>query len=358
MTQSNFEKQVLTRIEDLNRNLNSVCRVLLPMWITEPSVRYIENLAAQLPNVQGSHQQDLLREIDMFIAREGFYPQLRAFQCYRATEVPFVQTYSHHLERATLHYFRRDYMSAILVLAPVIEGIILDHMQSPMTTIVRPNQIFSHLQGLQPNHFNDPAYANDPRLPARFSSFRLMLVNFLQTRFFPSASAAQAQGNFAFSMLNRNYILHQLGSQSFDNLHDCQSMFQLFDLLLETFACQTGKSTGYCFVLQTPEINNRESLYWAAVLQDYFGAGVQLDDHKILSYHPNYVPKPEDTNWLAMHASPGHDTETMTLLHGLNKLTQDTRNALILGRSSWTQARAQKFDDAMALMAFVTPTGN
>lgn len=352
--QQQFEANLLTRIDSLNALIVPYGRVLLPLWVSNKYVTHIEQLASALTCATTDQQRaDTLKLIDTFISREVFDPKSRAFQCHRATEVPSIQDYSTHLELATSHYYRRDYLSALKVMVPLIEGITLRLMQAPITQRVSNNDLISYLRQMEPNPLNDPDYSADARLPERFGFFRDLLCDFLSNRFYENVATAQSSGQFDFSMLNRHFILHQLDNKPFDSLHDCQTMFQLFDLLLETLSCQTGRSSSNCFVPDDSSIRQRESFYWSAILSDYFKSedGVQIVD--LLAMHGSYTQPQEDTNWLALNGHPMEDKEAVMLSHGLRKVSQRTI-ANILSNLPQVEPRKQDLlKSAMEITVFV-----
>jgi hypothetical protein len=353
-SQQQFEANLLSRINQLNALLVPYGRVLLPLWVSNKYVTHIEQIASALTGATTDQQRaDTLKLIDTFISREVFDPTIRAFQCHRATEVPGIQDYSTHLELATSHYYRRDYLSALKVMVPLIEGIILRLMQAPITQKVSNKDLIKFLRQMQPNPANDTAYSADARLPGRFASFRDLLCDFLSNRFYENVATAQSSGQFDFSMLNRHFILHQLDNKPFDSLHDCQTMFQLFDLLLETISCQTGSSSSYSFVPDDSSTRQRESFYWSAILSDYFKANEAAQIVDLLAMHGSYTHPQEDTNWLALNGHPMEDKEAVMLSHGLRKVSQRTVANIMFNLPQVEPRKQGLLKSAMEITVFV-----
>jgi hypothetical protein len=225
---------------------------------------------------------------------------------------------------ATDHYYRRDYLSALKIMVPLIEGVILQLMGAPITQHVTNTHLINFLKAQSQEPNANPPYSQDPRLQGRFSFFRDLLCDFLDKRFYERVAVAQAQNQFDFSMLNRHYILHQLGQSQFDSLHDCQTMFQLFDLLMETISCQKGYSSSYCFIPETAEVLDRESHYWSVILNDYFKADNRAQITNLLALHSSFTQPSEDTIWVALHGNQLDDKEAIILAEGLTRVSQRT----------------------------------
>lgn len=350
-SQINFEADVISRIDALNKGLEPYGRVLMPFWMSGQAVANIEDLVKALATLpKDADGQPLLQQIDQFIARESFYPLGRAFLIHRAIELPFLQDFSHYIDQANLHYYRKDYLSAIVLLTPLIEGVLLRQMQAPLEKRISNQMLKDYLKTLKPNPFNNPDYGKDLRLSKRLDLIKELLYQFMDKRFLLSAADAKEKGNFASSMLNRNYITHQLDSEQFNFFHDCQTLFHVIDLLLEMLSCQTGISSSYCFLPELPSMAIRESHYWAAILGSYFGVSDRSHDETLLRSHPKYMPA-QDTNWLALYSTEPGNREVVMLYHGLKKAPGYLLSSIYANFPNLEETKRQKLTQALELNA-------
>jgi Protein of unknown function (DUF2934) len=143
-------------------------------------------------------------------------------------------------------------------------------------------------------------------------------------------------------------------NRPFDSLHDCQTMFQLCDLLLETISCQTGKSSSYCWIPSSSEpIRTRESHYWSVILNDYFKSDDAASMIDLLSLHPNFSQPSDDTNWLTLHAPLAGNQEALLLSHGLRKVHPRTLANILVSVAQLDSRKQETAKKAMEVLTLV-----
>jgi len=297
--------EIMKLMHEINDPLIERGRFIAPILVQNQFAMVVKDLCTELAFESDDQEaRQLLTEIDHLVSIHWFSPLMRSWQCHRASEIPFVQNFSHMIERATFHYFRQDYLSSIMVLVPVIEGIILRHSSTPISDFKKWSALKGFLDALVTEY-------RQPEMVTRFENYRNFLTTFLDKRFFCGGKTASQ--SFHDSVLNRNFILHMLGDEPFYNQHDCQTLFQLIDLYMEVIVCQKQGTDFHCWI--KPELGDvlpRERHYWSIILNNYLGIGDHQAEESLLKTHTLYKEIPASTNYIEIQGAGPPELTALT----------------------------------------------
>lgn len=288
------EAKYLRRVGEVNDVLVPVGRCLSPVYITNSE--FTEILAAcrsiAAHRAGGTDYSAELASVSRRIALAYFDPLIRAFMLHRARNLPHLQTVSHYLEDATLHFYRRNYFACANTLVVAVERLLLDHIG--WTYLVdRPiraqEEIRTRIAALT-------SVATDPRMVGRFSEYRRHLLAWLEI--FQERSD---RADLSVTQFVRSIVLHVNEPGSYYGYEHCLTAFQFFDLYIEVLAMQYGVEV-YGLVPDTfPDILERRRLYWMLILSDWLHGSYVTPEESFLRSNSRYVPEGGDTNYLSMY---------------------------------------------------------
>jgi len=239
---------------------------------------YLEGCIANLTRTQPSRPVVYKMINDWFTALEC-KPFLRAYFIYRAQRTPFFKDFSHHLERGILHYYKGDFFSAVHVLVPAVEGILRLYVggtpQEIGNTLVRKIK-----QTKRPLPY--------PEFASRRDYFQDILERFLREWFFTNTSNPLLAT--IPSSMNRNYILHLVGTDPYYSPSDCNRLFACFDVLLELVTlefAETGKFMGL-YMDDIPEVNERTAYYASLIDPSSLWPLVRANEERFMDQNAGY----------------------------------------------------------------------
>ena len=110
-----------------------------------------------------SEKEEYQNNINEILTDVIFHPNFRAFFIVRSKEVKYINQVSHHLERATLHYYKNDYFSAVLCLLPAIESSLLSYYGWNFQQGRKPNidKLIQEIERCRENTFDNRSYHMD-----------------------------------------------------------------------------------------------------------------------------------------------------------------------------------------------------
>lgn len=205
-----------------------------------------------------------------------FHPNFRAFYIYRAKELPHLQKFSHHIERAVLHYYKKKFFSCVLTLLPAVEGVLLSHYgwEFKMDEKAPPQKkITNHLQNL----------TTDLTKYERYAMYADTLFHFTKKWIFAPTDKA----DFSLSYLNRHYALHGLGTEHFYTASDCHRLILFLDLYTEVIGIENDKYYGL-IPENIDEINKRRDYYFMLIYGEISYNNMISFDNYLLKEHPFY----------------------------------------------------------------------
>jgi hypothetical protein len=242
-----------------------------------------ENITQNPPNTDDQRDQ-YQKDINSVLTPIIFHPLTRSFFVFRAQELTHINQFSHHLDRAVIHYFKNDYFSAVHCLLPAIEGVLLSYFGWKYGESRKPT-IKTLIEEIEKCRART-------RKPKEHKLYSVGLARFLRNWIFSNTNTA----DMSLSYLNRHYILHGMGSRNYYSLADCQRLIVFFDLLIEFLAHEENKQ--YTFVPHTNEkINHREDYYFKLLSDDMRNRHMIKTEEELLKEHRSYYSQANPPNW-------------------------------------------------------------
>jgi hypothetical protein len=213
----------------------------------------------------------------------GYHSFSRAHFAYRAQRTPHIREFSHHLERAPLLYYKGDFVSAIQVLMPAVEGSLRSYVGADAT------KIGMKFVDLIPQVNRVLAF---PEFDQRHAVYKEMLERFLKEWFFANTSHPGLAT--IPSKMNRNYMAHLLGSDSFYQPADCNRLFAFFDILLEIITFEEKSTETFIYMPRDgiPEVTKRQKYYNELILPWSVWRKVREHEERFMLENPNYESLP------------------------------------------------------------------
>lgn len=288
------EAKYLRRVGEVNDVLVPVGRCLSPVYITNSE--FMEILAAcrsiASHRTVGTDYSAELASVSQRIALAYFDPLIRAFMLHRARNLPHLQTVSHYLEDATLHFYRRNYFACANTLVIAVERLLLDHIG--WTYLV--DQPIRAQEGIRNRIAALTSVSTDARMVGRFSEFRRHLLAWLEI--FQERSD---RADLSVTQFVRSIVLHVNEPGSYYGYEHCVTAFQFFDLYIEVLAMQYGVEVYGVVPEKFPDMLERRRLYWTLILSDWFHGSCIAREESFLRSNLRYVPEGGDTNYLSLH---------------------------------------------------------
>src|SRR5579875_320686 len=247
---SNFEHEFCNRARRMHKKLQKFGWAHNPHFTMEMDLNELESFVQTItPNQLKSADKDVGKRLHRLLYRCAFQPHFRAYQIVRASELPFLNDFSHHLEAAHTHYYRGDYFSAVLTFVPAIEGIMRSHAAETIQGIMTAKA--SHENGLRKGGEPIVYDASDASISdllgaiaarsipdatsnehdhSRTLLTRDFLFDMLNHWIFCPIEEAERRGNFAITLLNRNGIQHAFRPDCYYTQADVGRLFLVMDI--------------------------------------------------------------------------------------------------------------------------------
>jgi hypothetical protein len=237
------------------------------------------------------------REINILLTDIIFNPLFRAFFVYRAKEVKYIQDFSHHMERALLHYYNNDYFSTVLCLLPAIEGSLLAYYGWELGTIRKPSitKLIQEIEKCRIRTYDTVKY----KMYSKYISL------FLQKWIFSDTSTTDT----TFSYLNRHYVLHGMGNNNYYSIADAHRLIMFFDLFIEFISLE--QRINYNFI-PDPGVNisidSRSHYYFKLLTSEIKRKEVMITEYEFMKQNINYYVEKDIPNFKEMliHSSKEH----------------------------------------------------
>ena len=229
-------------------------------------------------------KENYQKEINELLTDIIFHPLFRAFFVYRAKELNHVKSFSHHIERAILHYYKNDYLSTVLCLLPAIEGTLLSYYGWQYGQSRKPSigDLIKEIEKCRAQTYDNSTY--------RLYSNALSV--FLQKWIFSDTSTADT----TFSYLNRHYVLHGMGTKNYYSLADTHRLIMFFDLIIEFLSIE--QRVNYVFIPENnKQINNRSEYYFRFIERNIRRDEILKTEDEFLKENSNYFSETNIPNW-------------------------------------------------------------
>ena len=281
-TQSQFEAEYADMVRRVNGTLLNYGWAIAPHFMVGRDFYALDGYCKTIIATPPKDKKTVRDEIRKHLGPYAFMPHPRACSLYRSTQLPFIKEFAHFIERGILHYYKRDYFSSILSMLLAIEGILRLHTNYTQPKASMP-ELLRLLRAKQP-------ITTVQFFAGRFPLYRDTLVEILDRWIYKPTG----QADFDLSHLNRHYALHGLGQGSFYSMFDCERLFLLFDLYVETLVCETGTSVFGSFLPDTGDnafVDARTSHYIALLTQDLALRGAPCDGRSIYARAPRLLAR-------------------------------------------------------------------
>ena len=208
------------RIIAVNERLTQLA-LQLPETSTIRDVEFIEQLLPALP----AAEETIVAHISKFLMS----PKIRAVQKHgRFTKLAPFQPFAKIIDAATLSYFRNNYISCFLTLAPVVEGVLL-RWQGYAGGPNKP--AFDDLRRFfRQGHLRQPRPHN-----AQFHKLHSDAAHAILNRhLFRPTQSGTGHGHF-----NRHQAAHLLSDVDFATQPNCLRLFLLLDIMSEIYVYES-----------------------------------------------------------------------------------------------------------------------
>ncbi|WP_179006077.1 hypothetical protein [Winogradskyella forsetii] len=205
-----------------------------------------------------------------------FNPYSRAFVNYRFLILPHLNKFSHLVDKATFHYFKKDLLSSINCLTPVIEGVLLSYNSWSIDEGKRKPSLKELVE-------NICAKEGEFRHHLR-KLYNASLKNCLHNWFYANTNSF----DFESSNLNRHYISHSLGNDNYYSISECNRMFSIVNLLCEIIAIESRYFPAF-IPENIPEIDDRVNLYYELMWKRISLKKALSEEERLLNQNKYYV---------------------------------------------------------------------
>lgn len=238
---STTSNNTISNILEINEKLSDYA-LGIPISATEPELRVIMNLVYDLP----SSEQNIIDTIDRF----NMHPKWRAMQKLgRIKEFEVFKEFNKIIDAALICYYRENYTSCFLTLAPVIEGVILR---------------WGGFEGIgeKPN-FEDfrKFFKNGPmRQPCPYNIqfheiFSQVCNSILNKTLYKDTRTGEVHADF-----NRHLAVHLIKQSNFGSKNNCIRLFVLLDLMTEIY-CYEKRLDDPRFSLKPKDLEKDIEIY-------------------------------------------------------------------------------------------------
>lgn len=298
-----FEHTYVDQVRKLHKVLMNFGWALNPHFAVGMDLEELRSFAKGITASQRKTRDKAVAErLHRLLFRCSFHPRFRAYQVVRASTLPFLKDFSQHFESAHFHYFKRDYLSAVLTLIPAIEGTLRSHARETVEAVVsrraaRDQVDLTSDDALIPEliaairNRELPAEGAHPHDHSRAVLNRDLLFDVLTKWLFCSLKDAEAAGNFAITYLNRNGVVHLFKPECFYTQADVGRLFLIMDIYIEAVRHELMVPTS-CF-LPDPgndqRVDAREAYYMALLLGELPVRIASDIERAFLMEHENYM---------------------------------------------------------------------
>lgn len=228
-------------IFDINETLSNYA-LGIPVSSIQVELTAIQSLIPDLPNSE--------QKIIDIIERFNMHPKWRAMQKLgRIREYPVFKEFDKIIDAALLCYYRENYISCFLTLAPVIEGVLLRWMG--YTGIGDKPEFEDYRKFFKQGPMRQP----DPENIQFHQIFSRVCDNILNKTLYKPTPSGDAYGDFS-----RHLALHLLKSSNFGTKNNCIRLFVLLDLMTEIYWYE-GKFNDPRFTLRPDQLANDIDIY-------------------------------------------------------------------------------------------------
>jgi hypothetical protein len=215
--------QQIEQILKLNEKLADYALSLYNL-ATLSDFEYLNDLAENLPESEP--------KIMEYLSKQTMHPGFRARQKKGRFEtlIPF-KPFVHIIDAALICFYRQNYISAYLTLAPVIEGVLL-RWSGYSGSGTKP-EFDEHRKFFKRSHMRQPCPSN----VLFHNMYNKVCDKILNNHLFKPSQNGHAYSNF-----NRHLAAHLFNDNHFATWENCNRLFLLLDNMSEIFVYETSGS--------------------------------------------------------------------------------------------------------------------
>lgn len=272
------DKEFIIKYQEVFETLADYGWIITPFLINK-DFQKISDIVSRIRENKNPTQEDkdkYLVQLKNLITNIVFHPLFRAFFVYRSKEVSHVKKFSHHIERAILHYYKNDYFSTVLCLLPAIEGSLLSYFGWHFDIDRKPsiNKLIEEIEKCKGPTFDTVTY----------KLYSSTLSTFLRKWIFSDTAST----DLTYSYLNRHYVLHGMGTNNYYSLADANRLIMFFDLFIEFLSLEENRR--YIFIPEDNEqINSRSQYYFKFIEKNIKKGEILRTENKFLLENANYT---------------------------------------------------------------------
>ncbi|MDK2585485.1 hypothetical protein QOZ83_06370 [Romboutsia sedimentorum] len=183
--------------------------------------------------------------------------------------------FSHIIEQSYISLFKEEYISTVMILIPIIEGILLSLYGFKFTSKKpKEQQLLNKWAELQYNYCNE-------KIPHPFivDEYIRAFIDISEQTIFTKHQLARDNSYF-----NRNYIAHVMGDGRFYSRNNAYKLIHLVDLMAHVLASCSGEHKRYAF--DREDINYKLRVHYYKSLKEK--KDIEEVQRYIFSSHKNF----------------------------------------------------------------------
>lgn len=187
-----------------------------------------------------------------------------------------INKFSYLIEQAYINLYRGEYISTIMILTPVIEGILLDLFEFDYTNNRLPDKNKLLNKWVQQEYdYKIPQMTH----PCIIDEYIRSFIEIWELTFF-----SQHELSGENSYFNRNYIAHMMGNEKFYSRNNALKLINLVDLMVHVLASCNGQHNRFTFDLNNKSYCDRLNYYKSLIKVNL----IDETRYNILNEHSNF----------------------------------------------------------------------
>lgn len=230
------------RLFKINQKITKFGFSIIAEDINEIDILKLEKLCTEidLNKLYDTYEtQNIEDEIIKILEPYIISPHLRALNMVSLImKTKHINKFSHIIEQSYLSLFREEYISTVMILTPVIEGILLSLYEfRSIDKKPKEHQLLNKWAELEYNNSNE-------KIPHPFivDEYIRAFIDISEKIIFTKHQIARDNSYF-----NRNYIAHVMGDGRFYSRNNAYKLIHLIDLMAHVLAACTGEHKRYAF---------------------------------------------------------------------------------------------------------------
>lgn len=224
--------------------------------ISEEAIVKLERICEKIDvnkNYSIKKTQEIEDEIAMVLQPYIINPHIRALNMSSLImNTNHISKFSHIIEQAYINLFREEYISTVMILTPVIEGILLSlYGFNFRNKKPKDQQLLNKWAELQYKDMSS-------KIPNQYiiDEYIRAFIDISEQMIFSKHQIANK-----YSYFNRNYIAHVMGDGKFYSRNNAYKLIHLIDLMAHVLAACNNQHSRYAFDRENIEYKMRVHYY-------------------------------------------------------------------------------------------------